>query len=349
VAITQDRGSPGQSDRLSHGPTGRRITAVAVYASAGAVILALQGYVLIRWVTGPYFKPVPVGPSAPPTYMKVAVVFWEIVGWPALGACLYWFLIRPWRRDRRIATDGMFCLVWCVLYFWDPVSSWGGNWFTYNSYAINRGSWVAELPVHSFARPGAMTVEGVVWALPAYGYGLFLGTFIACWAMRRVQSRWPGIRPVGLIAFCWLLMALMDVVLEGIGMESQGLITTSATGHLPQIPLGTHANKLAISESLLWGAAWAAISCVRYFRDDQGRTIAERGVEHLRAGPGSRSVVRLLALLGLCQLLVIGVYVIPMGVLAKIHTDVWAHSVQSRSYWNDHICGFGTHRVCPAK
>ncbi|MHB8693278.1 MAG: spirocyclase AveC family protein [Solirubrobacteraceae bacterium] len=322
------------------------LTPVAVLASVGALLLAFQAYILIRWVTGPYFRAVPVGPSVPPTYMKVAVIGWEIVGWPLLGGCLYWFLIRPWRRERQIATDGMFCVVWCMLYFWDPVSSWGGNWFTYNSYAINRGSWVAELPWHSFARPGAMPVEGVLWALPGYGYGLFLGTFAGCWAMARVKSRWPAIGPIGLIAFCWAFMMAMDVLLEGVLWMRQGLFTTDGTGGLPTVFLGSHGNQFALSEAVFWGGAWAAISCVRFFKDDHGRTIAERGIDRLQLSAGRAAAVRLLALLGLCQLLMIAVYVIPIGVMAKIHTDVWPSSIQDKSYFNDHICGVGTHRAC---
>jgi hypothetical protein len=247
---------------------------------------------------------------------------WEIISWPLLGACLYWFLVRPWRRERRIATDGLLCLVWLLLYFWEPLSNYLGNWFTYNSYAFNRGSWVGDVPGWaSFAKPGAMVVEPFLWALPAYGYGLFMGTVLACWAMRRVQARRPSIGPVGLILFCWAFMAVVDVVLEGVIWMPQGLFTTA--GGRGQIFLGSHWNKFPVSEAVFWGGAWAAISCVRYFTDDNGLTLAERGID-----------------------LYCAIYTVPTAILVGAHSASWPKSIQTRSYLNDHICGVGTNRSC---
>ena len=40
---------------------------VRAWAIAGGAILAFQLYVWISWMTGPYFKRVPAGPSDPPT------------------------------------------------------------------------------------------------------------------------------------------------------------------------------------------------------------------------------------------------------------------------------------------
>jgi len=53
----------------------RRIVPVKWWAGLGALILAFITYVLIRWVTGPFFERVPTGPTDPPAYMKVAIVF----------------------------------------------------------------------------------------------------------------------------------------------------------------------------------------------------------------------------------------------------------------------------------
>ena len=45
-----------------------KVKPVQVWAAAGGAILALQLYVWIRWITGPYFERVPAGPMDPPTY-----------------------------------------------------------------------------------------------------------------------------------------------------------------------------------------------------------------------------------------------------------------------------------------
>jgi len=44
---------------------------VHVFAALGAAFLLVEAYVLLRWVTGPYFTTVPSGPSDPPTWMKI--------------------------------------------------------------------------------------------------------------------------------------------------------------------------------------------------------------------------------------------------------------------------------------
>jgi hypothetical protein len=323
----------------------RRVAPVSVWAALGGLGLAFQVYVVTRWVAGPYFRAVPAGPSRPPEWMRPTIVGWEIVSWPLLGACLYWFLLRPWRRERRIATDGLLCLVWLLLYFWEPLSNYFGNWFTYNSLAFNRGSWVADVPGwHSFAKPGAMVVEPFLWALPAYGYGLFMGTVLGCWAMRKVKAARPEIRPIGLIIFCWGFMILMDILLEGVLWMPQQLFATP--GGLGQLFLGSHTNMFPVTEAVFWGGGWAAISCVRYFTDDQGLTVAERGINRLRIGSGRKTALRFLALLGLCQVLYVGVYTLPSAIFVGAHSASWPRSIGSKSYLNDHLCGVGTNRAC---
>src|SRR4029077_20832270 len=49
----------------------RTVRPVTIWATIGGAVLALQVYVWIRWITGPYFERVPGGPTDPPMYMKV--------------------------------------------------------------------------------------------------------------------------------------------------------------------------------------------------------------------------------------------------------------------------------------
>ena len=81
-------------------------TPVVAWAWAGGLLLVFQLYVWGMWITGPYFTAVPPGPSDPPTWMKTVLTVWTgviVLGWPV---AVYHFLIKPWRRERRITTDG---------------------------------------------------------------------------------------------------------------------------------------------------------------------------------------------------------------------------------------------------
>lgn len=89
---------------------------VRIWAAIGGAILAFQLYVWIRWITGPNFERVPTGPSDPPMFMKAILMTWTGVIVVGLPASLYYFIIRPWRRERRITLDGML-LVACGLLF----------------------------------------------------------------------------------------------------------------------------------------------------------------------------------------------------------------------------------------
>src|SRR5262245_11654596 len=81
--------------------------AVQIWAFFGAALLILQLYVWFQWITGPYLVPVPTGPSDPPMYMKLflgANLTVLLCGFPF---AIWWFWIRPWRKERRITLDGM--------------------------------------------------------------------------------------------------------------------------------------------------------------------------------------------------------------------------------------------------
>ena len=51
-----------------------------------------------------------------------------------------------------------------------------------------------------------------------------------------------------------------------------------------------------IYEGLMWGAVKAALCCLRFFTDDRGRTIVERGLDSVRGGFVKQQFVRFLAI-----------------------------------------------------
>ena len=173
---------------------------VRIWAVLGGLILAFQLYVWIRWVTGPYFERVPKGPSDPPMLMKAILVTWTAVIIVGLPVGIYYFIVRPWRRERRITLDGMLLVACGLLFFQDPLLNYFNTWSTYNTWMCNLGSWVQNVP--GWALPGSradMMAEPLLMNAPGYSYGVLLCTIFGCWIMRRAKSRWPGISNFGLI------------------------------------------------------------------------------------------------------------------------------------------------------
>jgi hypothetical protein len=133
---------------------------VQIWAVFGGAILILQLYVWARWITGPYFEQVPAGPTPVPLYMKIPLIANAVVLWVALPVAVWWFFIRPWRRERRITLDGMLVLSMGLMVFQDPFLNYFNTWCTYNAWLFNRGAWTPHIPGwFSPDEPGRMVPE----------------------------------------------------------------------------------------------------------------------------------------------------------------------------------------------
>src|SRR5581483_11435077 len=206
--------------------TARPRPAVIYWAGAGAVIVAFMAYVIIRWVTGPYFHSVGTGPSPVPDWMKVTITSATVLGFVAVGFCVYFVIVRPWRRERRVTTDGLLIIAYGLMNFQDPFSNYGGYWFLYNSWSPNMGSWTKALPGWmGFAQPGHMMVEPVLWTMPAYIYFMVIGVAAGCWLVRKFRARWPH-RGVGFaFLLTYLTMVFFDFIVENLLWGPTGLYT----------------------------------------------------------------------------------------------------------------------------
>jgi hypothetical protein len=319
----------------------RRFRPVTFWAPIGVAFVLLEAYVLVAWVAKGQFKPTPPGPTPVPTYMKVVAAGWQWGGLAAFAAFVWFVMIRPWRRERRITLDGLFCIVFFLIYWQDPISNYFQTWFTYNSYFANFGSWASNLP--GFVAPhGNRLAEPYLWDWPIYVYLAFGFTLIACAVMRHAKARWPRMGKFGLVAICFAFCFGVDVVLEPLLML---LGIYSYPGSIPWLTIfHGHYYQYPVTEGIFWGGAWCAWACIRYFKDDKGRTLVERGVDDLRVSDKKRTVLRFLALVAVCNLIFAG-YNLGSAVLGMMG-GAWPKDVTSRSYFTDGLCGPGTQYAC---
>ena len=319
---------------------------VRIWAVLGGIILVLQLYVWIRWITGPYFERVPTGPSDPPTLMKTILTVYTagiVLGLP-IG--LWWFIIRPWRRERRITLDGML-LVSCGLFFFqDPLLNYLNTWCTYNTWMWNRGSWSSNVPGWlSPEEPGRQVAEPLLMNAPGYSYGVLLCTIAGCFVMRRVMARWPKISNLGLIGVVAVWAFFFDLVMEGLVLMPLGLY--SFPGSVRSVSLNAgHYYQWPVYEGLMWGGVQAGLCCLRYFTDDRGRTFAERGIDRIRGGFARQQFTRFLAIFAAVSSLFFVFYIVPAQWMS-MHADPWPDDVQKRSYFTGGMCGEGTDKPCP--
>jgi hypothetical protein len=185
--------------------------------------------------------------------------------------------------------------------------------------------------------------QPLLFIIPMYLSILLLPAMAGCLVMRKADARWPGLSKAGLIAICFGFFVVLDVVLEPLlmisGMYSYPGAIKSLTifhGHYYQYP---------IYAAVLMPAGWTGWTCLRYFKDDKGMTVAERGIERLPLKGRQQTAVRFLALAGACNAIVFLLTNFPYAVTG-LYADDWVSDVTTRSYFTSGICGPGTPYAC---
>jgi Spirocyclase AveC-like len=339
----------GASTAKAATSTGRRpvdsgtTAPITFMAYGGLLVVLLMVYVWGKWITGPNFKRVPPGPTPAPDWMIVTLRAFEIGG-IILAAFVIWrFVVRPWRRDGRPSTDGLLIIGFATVWFQDPFSTYYVNWFTYNTNLINFGSWVQDVPGWvSYGGPGHTIAEPIVFIGASYVYFLFISVVFGTWVMRALKQRWPNVAPWQQLVVCFVAMCLVDLVAEGLIWMPLGFWSYPG-GHGVLFPSTYH--KFAVEEMVPIGLMFTGLSALRYFRDDRGSTLAERGVERLNASPRRIAVTRVLAVLFAVHAITFLLYTIPAAWWVT-HPVAWPQDTMNRSYFTSGLCGDGTDRAC---
>ena len=336
--------TPRSGDRKGAHEGPRPTRPVVIWATLGTLLLTFEAWIIFRWVTGPFFVRVEPGPTQPPTWMKVELILWQTLSIPVGLALIYWFIVRPWRREGRVGIDGILVAAFCTVVFQDPLSSYGGHWFAYNTWMFNRGSWVNSVPGwNSYGAPGAMLSEPVLFTWAAYIYIFVLAMFVGSAFMRKMRKRFPRIGNVPLIATCYAVMIVFDIILEGVIWMPLGIFHY-AGGHLGIFP-NTYF-KWPLHEGLSIGSVFTGVACLRFFVNDRGQSAVERGIDEIQGGQVKKLVIRILAMTAVVQGLMFVGYNIP-NYWVGTHPAAWPKDVQERSYFTSGLCGAGTNRACP--
>jgi hypothetical protein len=316
---------------------------VVWWAWIGGAWLVFWAYVLTRWVTGPYFKPVPTGEVAPPTWMHVLFIVFQIIGPLFIVFMTYFFVIKPWRRNRTIPLDGLLFIGFIFFSLQDAGSNYLGVWYTFNSHMFNMGSYYNEIPGWlGFGRPGAVVPYAPLHHPTQYAAGMFGFCAIGAWVMNwgRKRFNWG---PVKLCLLMFPFMMLFDLIIEG-AFQTLGLYTM-AGGKYSFFP-DTY-EKFPLIELPFVALLCSPVVALRYFKNDKGETLVERGINAMVMSDWKKQLLRCLAIIGVLQCIYLFCYNIPIAMLMGSNPGTWPTDVTSRPYWNDGMCGTGTDRICP--
>ena len=321
--------------------SGRRLPPVAVWAVIGTGFLTVETYAIWRWILSGEAERTLGGPDPIPGWMTITAHTTEILCWAVSAWILWRFLIRPWRREGRITFDGIVILVCATLFWLDPLYQYTRPWSNYNAVFFNLGSW-ARLP-GAPNQSANLFPEPLIFASSLYIAMVFGGMAAAGAFMSALRRRWTHLSRAALAGACLLFLFAVDVVLEGLVFVRMGLyVFPGASG--PMLFKGRY-YQFPFDYSICVTVTWWAWSCIRYFRDDQGRTIVERGIERLRVTGARRTGLRFLALAGALQLSGLLLFVLPMN-LRGLHASPWPDDFRKRSYLHAGLCS-GPVVPCP--
>ena len=316
----------------------RRRPAVVWWASAGAAVIVFQLYLYGRWLaSGPTATPRPDMPG----HIAVSAVILQVLGVAALIVFGWLFVVRPLRRDRRLGADGLLILAYLTCFWQDLGSNYLHYWVVYNPAWVNLGSWYEFIP--GWVPPlGNTQPAPLLFFLPMYPVIGFGFTLIGCAVLRRAEARWGRLSPVRRFAVAVVVLYALDFVLEVAWLR---IGVYSYTGVIPSLTLfHGHYYQFPIYIVVFWGTPWAALTCLRYARNDRGETIVERGADGLRLSPRGRSGVRFLALAAACNLAWLFFNV--TGALTSTQTGRWADDITNRPYFN-YLCSPAATYACP--
>jgi hypothetical protein len=318
----------------------RRITPIKWFAGAGVAFVALQVYVLTRWITSGQATPTHTGADPVPQWVQTTATTLDIVA-PVLALITIWFfLVKPWRREGHLTFDGMLIIAWLSMYFLqDGWLNYTQAWFLYNSAHVNFGSWYAQVPGWTSPNGNLLPEPILFWGGTWMCVG-FTATALVCAIMRRVKARNPRTGTFGMIMVALACMIVIDLVFELPLLRAH---LYSYAGGIRSVSIfAGHSYQFPIYCNVLWAFVWTGMTCVRYFKDDRGRTIVERGTERLRVGGWRKNVVTLFAVLGFGHLLILTVYNLPMQWFA---THAEAFPSDTPSYLLNGMCEKGV--TCP--
>jgi hypothetical protein len=322
----------------------RQSRPVLVWAVIGAAFITFEVVVLVRWVFGPNFKSTPAGPDAVSSGQQALYIAIQIAVPVAAVVCLYFWVVRPWRREGRLTADGMLAISGAMVFFWDMSMNYTSVSLLYNSHLVNRGAW-ADGAWPTWISPNASNLpEPLFVSIPGYTALVFSQVVFILWLLRKAKARWPNLGLFGIIATIFVGLTIVDTIIETLLLRT-GLY--AYPGGIRSITLfAGHTYQLPLSETVLFGGlGLGAIAVLSYFRDDRGHTFVERGIDVVKLSTKGKQLVRFCAIFGAVHAAFLVLYMVPQQWFA-VQSDPFPPGYKSYMI-NDMCASGGDGATCP--
>ena len=316
--------------------TPRTFPVVLVWAVIGAALFAFEIYVLLRWILGSEFRPShpgvdPISGAQHALFvaLQIAIPIAAIVG-------AWVWVIRPWRREGHLTTDGMIALAGAMIFFWDMCMNYTSVTLLYNSGMVNFGAW-ADGAWPGWVSPHASRLpEPIFVTMPGYTALVFSQVVLILFIVRRIKARRPTLSPLAVWPILFFGLIIIDTIIESILLR-MGIY--AYPGGIRWLSLYSgHTYRLPLTEPVFFaGFSLGAIAALSYFRDDRNQTVVERGLNSLRVTPARRQLIKFLAIFGAVHAAFAVFYFVPNQWLA-LHSGEFPHGYPS--YMINQMCAY---------
>jgi hypothetical protein len=175
----------------------------------------------------------------------------------------------------------------------------------------------------------------IVWFI----CGVKLGSKV----MDAVRRRRPQTGVAGLIGISIIFLGTLDAICEAACTRLGLFVWPNTFG--PMISKGKY-YQFPLVEGLIMGFLWTAMTALMYFRDENGRTFVERGVDGLAWSPHVKTWTRQFAMIGAMNVFIFAFFHFPAWVVTT-HSGAWPNDLLQRSYLTNQVCGPYTDYACP--
>ena len=275
-----------------------QLSAAQIWAMWGVLLLIAQIYTWVGFFGHGPVSAVPEGEFKPLTYWAARVV--EVMNWTVLIFAIS-YVVRQCRRERRFTFDAQFCVAGALTYWCDPIVEFFQPIFFNTSYYVNVRDWTGFMPF--IVNPDAgQILEPYLAYFPIYAGG-FLSCAITLNAlMHKVKARNPNVTIFSLFALGFVIGAVLEIIMELIWLRFE-LISYPGAPDFLAVYVGDL--KMPFIEWVTAGVVFASFSLVRFYVNDKGERITERGLE--RFPVPLRRVISTLAMMAILNTLMITV------------------------------------------
>jgi Spirocyclase AveC-like len=328
---------------MAPSPPSEGTTVTRLWILHGAFWLVLMAAVWTAWVVSGDFAVNSIGRGQEPDWYLITVRCAEIgLGVIFTGWCVWHFVVKPKLRTGSFSFDGLFFIGCFLMVFQEPWMNWINLQFLYATTFVNFGFWGPEIP--GWYLPNAELIPMPLLYFAAYIWMVGFGAWAGARFMRFQRRKNPALSNGRLIAQTFGVMVLVDLIGEGIGTHAQLWNYPSV---IPEVTLwaGTD-HQFPLYEALIWPSTFILLSSMYYFRDDQGRTFMERGIDRIRfRSARMKTLARFAAIAGYCQLAILVTFNIPYQIIG-LHTVPVPEVYLKRPWRMAGVCGPGTEYNC---